>query len=444
MNALAAHIEERDRQLIGNRFVRDPIGLFMLILSVVILGYGGVNGETPLRFPFLEAWAGAVFSGVEVIMLLLLPLAIVRRIVSRDYYMTPSDATRPMIAIAIVLIMIPYMRMVAMAGGFYIPFEANFFPFFILMFFVWRWIFHPSDLRLMAWMLIVCATYKSIEGIAIFISEGGVLWGLLTGWRDGMLLAMMLAGVVLAFAIKPTDELWYRRIRTGLTVLAPFAAFVFIGSIRRSYILGLLVALPTIYYFLKSSERKRMLTVALAMSPFIIASMGIIGADMFTERISGATTPTEEGSAAWRLIEFYNVVNMIGEKPVTGWPWGVEFINYTGLELPLINSLIPHNVYLYAMLRGGIFGLIVWLWLMYVMLRMHKRTIRRAPTPGYRFLACWMMISTLLLIVSGLTNPIIGSKLVILYPFIMAMTSFLPGATDRHPVIAGRNPSMAV
>lgn len=436
MSAISTHIEQNDGHLIHKRFLRDPLGFFMLVLGTFILGYGGVYGPTPIHLSFFEAWAGAVFSGVEVSMLALLPLAFLRRVVSRDYYLTPSDATAPMIGISVVLIAFPFLRMIVESGRFYIPFEANFFPFFILMFFVWRLIFHPSDVRLMAWIILVCAGYKCVEGIAIFITARSEIWGLLTGWRDGLLLSLIISGVVLAFAIRPTHELWYKRLQKGLMYLAPFAAFVFIGSIRRSYILGLLAALPIIYFYLKSTERRRMMSVVLALLPFLVVSMAIVGADFFTDRVAGAATPTEEGSAAWRLIEFYNVLNMIAERPLLGWAWGVEFVNYTDIDIPLINSLIPHNIYLYALLRAGVIGLAVWLWFMVAMLRMHVRTIRRAPTPGYRFLACWMMTATLLIIVSGLTTPVIGSKLVILYPFLMVLTNMLPGATKRHPLVS--------
>lgn len=412
------------------RFLADPVGLVMVILGTIIVGYGEVVTDSPLKFPFFEAWGGAVFSGIELIILLLLPLAIIRRIVARDLYLHPSNLTPPIIGVSIVLIFIPFLRMVATEGGLRVPFEANFFPFFILMFFIWRLVFHPSDIRLMVWMIIVAAAYKCLEGILIFLTEG-VLWGLLTGWRDGMLITLLVSGLILAFTIPPTDEAWYRRIRLALTMLAPFAAFVFIGSMRRSFIFAMLAALPIIAVTLKSVERKRMVRIFVAVLPLLLASTLIIGADIFVNRVSGVATPTEEGSAAWRLIEFYNVTRMILENPILGWPWGVEFMNYTGIDLPKINSLIPHNPYLYALLRGGIFGLIVWLWLLIVMVRMNFRAIRNAPTPGYRFLACWMATGTLLIIFSGVTNPVIASKLIILYPFMMVLSSFLPGAVTR-------------
>ena len=63
----------------------------MLVLSTFILGYGGVGLlNTPFRIEFFEAWAGAIFSGIEVIILLLPCLALIRRIVSDDFYVSPS------------------------------------------------------------------------------------------------------------------------------------------------------------------------------------------------------------------------------------------------------------------------------------------------------------------------------------------------------------------
>lgn len=423
-------LERRHAHLMRERFLTDPVGLLMVVLGTFILGYGEVVTDSPLKIPFFEAWAGAVFSGVEMIILLLVPLALVRRIVARDPYVHPSNATLPLMAIAVVLALIPYARMVLNEGGLRVPFEANFFPFFILMFFIWRLIFHPSDMRLMVWMIITAAAYKCLEGILIFLTEG-VLWGLLTGWRDAMLTTLLVSGLILSFTIRPTHEAWYRKIRLALTLLAPFSAFVFIGSMRRSFIFALLASLPIVAMTLKSTERKRMFRIFLALLPLLIVSTLIIGADVFTSRFSGVTTPTEEGSAAWRLIEFYNVIRMITEHPIIGWPWGVEFVNYTGIDLPKINSLIPHNPYLYALLRGGVFGLIVWLWFLIVMLRMNFRAIRNAPTPGYRFVACWMATGTLLIIFSGATNPVVASKLIILYPFMMVLSGFLPGAVTR-------------
>ena len=417
---------------IHERFLYDPVGLLALVLGGFIMGYGDVGQlVTPFRIAAFEAWAGAVFSGVEVIMLTLLGLGILRRTVTKDFYVTPSRLTMPMLWLTLITILMPYLRMVVTEGGFRIPFEANFMPFFVIMFVAWRLLFHPSDIRLMCWIIIVATAYKSIEGIAIWFSND-VVWGVLTGWRDGMLLSMAFSAAIICFIIKPSsNEIWYARIRTAFFVLAPFAIFVFVTSMRRSYMLGLLMTIPILYFYLKKPEKKRLFTITLLLAPIFLASVFVFGIDSFTSRLTGIIEPSQESSAAWRLIEYYNTVQMIYQKPIFGWPWGVNFINFTAIDLPSINTLMPHNAYLYMLLRAGVIGLGVWIWVLVVMVRMNLNAIRHAPTPGYRFLALWMLSGSLLVILGALTNPIFASKLTILIPFCMAMSSFLPGAYSK-------------
>ena len=411
-----------------DRFLRDPIGMLMLVLSAFILGYGGVGWiETPFRIKFFEAWAGAIFSGIEVIILLLPCLAMIRRIVSDDFYISPSRLTMPVVLLALYMAIIPFIRMTFAEGGFRIPMEANFVPFFIIMFFTWRLIFHPSDVRLMVWMLIVCIGFRCVEGVAIWFSND-IIWGLLTGWRDGLLLSLGLCGALFAYVIRPEGEEWYAKIRKALYMIFPLVIFVFIASMRRSYMLGLVLTIPILAFYLKPAERKRLFRILLLVAPLFIAAIFIVGADRFTNRISGITSPGEESSAAWRVIEYYNVYRMALERPLFGWPWGFAFINYTGIELTWLNILIPHNVYLYVVMRSGLVGLVFFIWLIWRYVRLSLDTVRNTPSPGYRFLALWMASATFLVVTSGITNPVFASKLIILIPFLMTLTSFLPGA----------------
>jgi hypothetical protein len=337
-----------------------------------------------------------------------------------------------MLWLTLITILMPFLRMVVTEGGFRIPFEANFMPFFVIMFVAWRLLFHPTDIRLMCWIIIIAIAYKIIEGIAIWFSND-VVWGVLTGWRDGMLLSMSFSGAIICYVIKPKiDEIWYARVRIAFFVLAPFAIFVFVTSMRRSYMLGLLLTVPILYFYLKKWEKKRLFTIVSLLIPIFIGSVFVFGIDSFTSRVTGIIEPSQESSAAWRLIEYYNTVQMIYQKPIFGWPWGVSFINFTAIDIPTINTLIPHNAYLYMLLRAGVVGLAVWIWVLVAMVRMNLSAIRHAPTPGYRFLALWMLSATLLVILGAITNPIFASKLTILIPFCMVLSSFLPGAFSRR------------
>jgi hypothetical protein len=423
-----------ETETIWRRFVYDPLGLLMVVLGTFLLGYSGAF--EPFRMSFFEAWAGGVFSGIEVFMLALPLIALVRRTVARDTYVAPMDLMPSLFLLAIVTVVVPWIRMVLWEGGVRIPFEANYMPFFFIMVAAWRLIFQPSDVKLMAWMLIPPIVFMCVEGLAIWITNPHV-WGVLTGWRDGMLLALAVSGFLFAFAIR-SDERWYRNLRRALILLAPFTIIVFVLSMRRSFMLGLLLTIPFVIGKLTREERRRLLIVSLVSLPFFIGAIGVFGFGNFADRMASVTNPGEEGSAAWRLIEYYNVTHMIAERPVFGYPWGVQFVNYTGIQLPLINSLVPHNVYMYVMYRGGVIGLAVLVWFLYKALKVNFRTIRLAPTPAFRFLAIWMTTGTLLIVTAGLTSPIVSSRLVILIPFMLVLTSFLPGALPEQTALRRR------
>ncbi len=429
-----------DDFLVVQRFLRDPLGLVMVLIGLILIGYGEVNLQyTPLRFPILEAWYGGAFGGVEVLIFVLLLFAVIRRIVARDYEITPSRMTLPILGMGLLLAAIPWVRMIVGGGGFKIPFEANFIPFMVLMFFVWRLVFHPSDVRLIAWMILAATLYKCVEGLLIF-SLNTAVWGALTGWRDGMLLALGVSGALIAFVIRPDRDDWYRRFRRVLLLVAPLIAIVFVLAMRRSYFLALALSLPVVFARLRPSERKGLLVALAILSPLLVVGAATFGFDSLSMRIGSISTPTEEGSAAWRLLEFYNVIQMIGAKPFFGWPLGVEFINVTGINLPEINSLMPHNSYLYAMLRGGVVGLIAWVWVLVRMVRSCSSAIRHAPSAAYRFLALWMMTLALMTIFSGVTSPVFASRLTNLIPLCLVLISFLPGAFYRR---RGERPSAA-
>ncbi|MEZ4784620.1 MAG: O-antigen ligase family protein [Candidatus Kapaibacterium sp.] len=434
MLSLLADRTRRDTAKMKDRFLRDPLGFLMVVLGTFILGYGGVGLlNTPFRIKFFEAWAGAIFSGIEIIILLLPCLAIIRRIVSNDFYLSPSRMTGPVVALAFYMAIIPYFRMVIEEGTFRIPMEANFVPFFIIMFFAWRLIFHPSDIRLMVWILLICIGYRCVEGIAIWFSND-IIWGLLTGWRDGLFLSMGLSGALFAYVIKPEGEVWYARMRKMLFIMAPVVIFIFIASMRRSYMVGLVVAIPVLLFYLRPAERKRLLTIIVLALPIFIAATFVVGADRFTERVGGIATPGQESSAAWRIIEYYNVYRMALDRPLFGWPWGAAFINYTGIELTWLNILVPHNVYLYVVMRSGLVGLAFFLWFVWRYIRLSIDVVKGALSPGYRFIALWMASATLIFFFAGITNPVFASKLIILVPFLMTLTSFLPGALKKNAV----------
>jgi O-antigen ligase len=212
---------------------------------------------------------------------------------------------------------------------------------------------------------------------------------------------------------------------------SPIIIFVFVLAMRRSYFLSVAAALPFLWFQFRGNERRSLLLALVIISPILIGAAATFGFDAISIRLGNIAAPTEEGSAAWRLIEYYNVTQMIMERPLFGWPLGVKFINVTGIDLPEINSLMPHNSYLYVLLRGGVVGLLAWIWFLKRSVSITLGTIRSAPTAGYRVLGTWMYSAVLFTILSGFTSPVLGSRLTILIPLCLALAGLLPGG-DYH------------
>jgi O-antigen ligase len=196
--------------------------------------------------------------------------------------------------------------------------------------------------------------------------------------------------------------------------------------------LGVLIAFIVLIFFFNRSERRALWRITPLFFVLIVASMVLLNAGEFVKRFDAVSDPSSEGSTAYRVFELYNVSQMIREKPIFGWPMGITYKNYTVLDLPPISSVVTHDVYVYVLWRSGIIGLFFWIVMLTAIIRMHFRTIRAARTPFERFTAFWLATSSLLVVVSGFFTPVAADHLQLLYPFLLVMASYLPGAWSQR------------
>lgn len=408
-------------------FFADPIRLAVMVMTTFVLAYGArIDNYSPFTFRFLEDWAGN-FGVTEAIVLLLPVLELVRRLMIRDPWVSRSSASRSVLWVGIILAAYPYLRMVITDGRFRIPWETVYLPVFVLVFFIWLFLYRPEDLHIMIWMVAIGGLYKAIEAFGVFVNVG-LLWGLLTGWRDAMLLTLMVLAGIFAYVVKPGEDRHYARLRKFLIWTLPATGLAFAGCLRRGYMIGLVICLLVLFFYLNKTERRSLRFVLVPALGFIIAGLLLVDTGNLESRFTAIAEPGSEGSSAYRVLEYYNVLNMIIERPLTGWPMGTQTVNYTVLDYTMISKTVPHNIYLYAFVRGGVVGLLVWLWMIGAMTRMHLRTMRAATRPFERFMALTLASGTILVVFAGFTTPIIVERQQIFYPFLMVMTSFLPGA----------------
>ncbi|MBC8144993.1 MAG: O-antigen ligase family protein [bacterium] len=418
----------------ASEYIADPVRLAIVSIVVLALGYGArFDNGSPFIIAALEPIVGNTFSLVEVALIASGALELIRRMVIGDYWLERSPVSRYVIFVGVMCCAYPFLHMIANEGGVRAPLELMYLPMFILTFFLYLFLFRREELPVMIWLVVIAGVYKSIEGIAVYMSVG-ISWGLLTGWRDGLLMAMMATGGLIALMIRADGDRTYAKIRNVLIWLLPLSTAIFIGCMRRSYMLGLALALPVLIFMLRGRERRIAIIVTTIFVIGATAVLLFIGLDFGDRVASSVSDPSKEGSSAYRLLEWYNVGMMISERPWTGWQMGINTINASGIQFESVSGLIPHNIYMYTMLRGGILGLVAWCSMMFGTLFMNFRTVRAARRPLERFTALWLLSTTICLIAAGFTSPVITDRLQLFLAFPMVMASFLPGAWGKRGV----------
>ncbi|MEO5929524.1 MAG: hypothetical protein ABIR47_06305, partial [Candidatus Kapaibacterium sp.] len=94
------------------RYFTDPLRIICYLMTILVLSYGSrIDDQSPLIVPFLESIVGVAFTGIELVMLVILLLELIRRLVLRDFEMERSVAALPMIWIAIIMGAVPFVRM---------------------------------------------------------------------------------------------------------------------------------------------------------------------------------------------------------------------------------------------------------------------------------------------------------------------------------------------
>lgn len=407
-------------------YLNDPLKIFIIFLTWFIVAYGArIGNDSPLTYYPLEAIVGQLNLNHIAIMVVIC-VELIRRTYLKKFQIPYLPYQRENIILFLVMVMYPMLGMFIKENQFRIPYEIVGMPVFILSSYLWAVCFEKHDLYLLVWIVFFAGLFKSIEGILIYFTIG-IKWGLLTGWRDGLLQCLMVAGAIFAFAIKPNGEKEYLILRRGFFIALPFTLFTFINSIRRTFMLSLVIAILTLMFSLPKKEMVKIFSFFLAvLVGGVLVAVTFIDSEQLTLRITNMSDPSQEGSSAYRLIEVYNVWNMVKERPFTGYPMGTKNVNYTNISFENVSSLMPHNTYLYMLYRAGVWGLLAWLLFLFAVIKMHYKKIKNANNQFQKFIAFWLASATIAIVPAGFVIPTQADKLEFFLPFIFVMASFLP------------------
>lgn len=303
------------------------------------------------------------FRPFEIILLLNFLVLIIERTITRDYTVKRSYFWGPLILLGLAFFL-SWMRGMVIRQEVAVVFEVHEAFLLPFEFFIFRNLLRePGEWRIIPILLILATIAKASDGVYIyfFSADEGKGWGVLQNWRDGYLLGMGVISLVHFLHYKGKTLQWLKK---TLIICSPLIFFSLITSYRRTFFVAILVSLIIMFVSIGKGNRKKhaFLFVSLLLTLFVfILVTDPIG---FITRMFAVVNPKEEGSAYIRLMELPNVLMNIYDNPIFGTAIGTQWHQY--FRMPLFanfTTLGTHNSYLYWPLRGGIFALIGFWWM---------------------------------------------------------------------------------
>ncbi len=311
--------------------------------------------------PFQLLWLNILAPPLrlhEIFMLFTLGAIIMERILLGDFTLERSYFSAPMIIMGVALF-ISWLRGSFAKQEVMVVYEAHESIQMTIAFFVMINAFRePEERRILLPLFFFSTLMKALDGIGvkIFSDEPAAKWGVLLFWRDGFLLAFGIIGTL--HLMHYNGERW-KWLRKFMLFAVPVVVLTLIISYRRTFFVAIIVSAVLMLITVGKGRRKRqakLLLGLLAGLTVVILATDPIG---FTVRLLAVVNPTEEGSAAIRIMEYPNVIRNIYEYPIFGTMVGVPWHEYYPLPLGSnFTTLGAHNTYLYWPLRTGILGTI--------------------------------------------------------------------------------------
>lgn len=300
----------------------------------------------------------------EIILLFNLIVLLVERTLEGDYTVKRSYFWGPLILLGLAFFL-SWLRGMIIRQEVAVVFEVHEAFLLPFEFFIFRNLLRePKEWRIVPILIILASIAKATDGVWIYLfsEDPNKSWGVLQNWRDGYLLGMGVCSLTLFMHYKGRALQWLKK---TLLICSPLIFFSLITSYRRTFFVAIIAAL--VLMFISIGKGKRVKHLGLFMLLILTLTIVILLTDPigFVTRMFAVVNPKEEGSAYIRLMELPNVLLNIYHNPIFGTAIGTQWHQY--LRMPLFanfTTLGTHNSYLYWPLRGGVFALVGFWWMM--------------------------------------------------------------------------------
>lgn len=272
------------------------------------------------------------------------------------------------------------------------------------------------DIWILFTILVLFSISQSIFGITNYLLAGHRIGGTLFGIIPS-LVAIVLLNLFLYSRNK--QKRWFY-----LLLLIPLVVHL-IFSFTRGYWFGFLGGLIFSYAYYISQQKAGSVTqffsflkrlgVVICFSIVILITLqlvlpGNIFIREFAKRFRSsfsASLSRETVSNYARVVEYREAVEKIKIRPILGYGLGYRFDFFNPLALSRESTSAVHNDYLAIILKMGLVGLMVFLWLFYVFFKDGFSTSRRLSNPINKGLTIGLIANVLQLLLIGFTNHVL-------------------------------------
>jgi putative inorganic carbon (hco3(-)) transporter len=362
-----------------------PVGLFLAALAAMLL--------RPPDVPFYE---------IDRVAFLLLVVSVIgRAMVMRQRFVVVERATWPMIG----------LTFLAVASVIEQPFDNQTWCLLAAKFMVPFALFHVAGLvfrdeqrlRQFEMFALVVLAYLCFTAIAFLVGAKSLIFprfildeslGYHVDRARGPLLQAVANGVSLnLLGVLALHAFLRRRIR-GLkaAVLLASLPVAILATMTRAVWLSFAVSV-VVLIFRTHNRRLRLICVAVT----VVGTLGLLIALSFDDQRRALTERLKEsGPLEFRQAVYAAGWQMFLEKPIAGWG-----VNQMPGELARHVSgykekeLYPHNTYLELLVEHGVFGLALYVWLMWEIYRLGRGLVPRGEREGFlnqQFHAVWPVL----------------------------------------------------
>jgi O-antigen ligase len=362
-----------------------PVGLFLAALAAMLL--------RPPDVPFYE---------IDRVTFLLLVVSVIgRAMVTRQRFVMVERATWPMIGLT-------FLAVASVIGQ---PFDNQTWCLLAAKFMVPFALFHVAGLvfreerrlRQFEMFALVVLAYLCFTAIAFLVGAKSLIFprfildeslGYHVDRARGPLLQAVANGVSLnLLGVLALHAFLRRRIR-GLkaAVLLASLPVAILATMTRAVWLSFAVSV-VVLIFRTHNRRLRLICVAVT----VVGTLGLLIALSFDDQRRALTERLKEsGPLEFRQAVYAAGWQMFLEKPIAGWG-----VNQMPAELARHVSgykekeLYPHNTYLELLVEHGVFGLALYVWLMWEIYRLGRGLVPGGEREGFlnqQFHAVWPVL----------------------------------------------------